>query len=77
MVRSDFGTTIRSILLFFCFNCAYLINLFFRFSDLVEKQVKAADDDPDLAKPSEEKMKEVCKFVNSQLILYVYVCLFI
>ena len=30
-----------------------------RFSDLVEKQVKASDDDPDLARPSDEKIKEV------------------
>lgn len=29
-----------------------------KFSDLVEKQIKA-DDDPDLMRPSEEKLKEV------------------
>lgn len=30
-----------------------------RFTDLVEKQIKA-DDDPDLARPDDENMKEVC-----------------
>ena len=32
-----------------------------RFEDLVEKQVKA-DDDPDLARPDEEKIQEVLGF---------------
>ena len=30
-----------------------------KFTDLVEKQIKADDDDPELARPDEEKMKEV------------------
>ena len=38
-----------------------------RFTDLVEKQIKAADDDPELARPDEEKMKEVRKMRNSSL----------
>lgn len=30
-----------------------------KFTDLVEKQIKADDDDPELARPDEEKIKEV------------------
>jgi len=32
-----------------------------KFTDLVEKQIKADDDDPELARPDEEKMKEVAE----------------
>jgi len=42
-----------------------------RFSDLVEKQVKAADDDPDLARPSEEKIKEIADKTREALELEV------
>lgn len=32
-----------------------------QFTDLVEKQIKADDDDPELARPDEEKMKEIAE----------------
>jgi len=38
-----------------------------RFSDLVEKQVKASDDDPELARPSAEKMKEIAEKTREAL----------
>lgn len=42
-----------------------------RFDDLVEKQVKATDDDPDLARPDEEKIKEIAEKTREALELQI------
>lgn len=46
-----------------------------RFTDLVEKQVTATDDDPELARPDEEKMREVSLFYTPKtLCLQFLIC---
>jgi len=42
-----------------------------RFSDIVEKQIKASDDDPELARPDEEKLKEIAEKTREALELEI------